>query len=135
MRDNHEGMPEIVDAFEEGGQYFGVIGIESGGKLKKFRFGVTQAGYRALKRVLQLHPFDSLPGLKHRYYFVEAYWSLEGSADCWMKVRIEQGKNGKQVDIRVPKDLLANLRWFAELKDFGEAAHLPEVVHSRSGEI
>ena len=44
-----------------------------------------------------------------------------------MKVRVEQGKDGRQVDVRVPKDLLANLRWFAELKDFGEASHLPEV--------
>jgi hypothetical protein len=127
MRDNHEGMPEIVDALVESGQYFGVIGIEIGGELKKFRFGVSQADYRALKRVLQLRPFDSLPGLKHRYFFAEAYWKLEGSSDCGMKVRVEQSKDGKQVDVRVPKDLLANLRWFAELKDFSEAAHLPEI--------
>ena len=52
MRDNHEGMPEIIDAFEEGSQYFGAVGIEIGGKLKMFRFGVSQAGYRALKKVL-----------------------------------------------------------------------------------
>jgi len=130
MRDNHEGMPEIVDAFEREGQYFGVVGIEIGGKSNNFRFGVSQSAYRALKRVLQLHPFDYLPGLKHRYYFAEAYWKLEDSSDCGMKVRVEQGKNGKQVDVRVPKDLLANLRWFAELKDFSEAAHLPQVEHS-----
>lgn len=135
MRDNHEGMPEIVDAFEQDNQYFGIVGIEISGELRKFRFGVSQAGYRALKRVLQLHPFDSLAGLKHRYYFAEAYWKLEGSSDCGMKIRVEQGKNGKQVDVRVPKDLLANLRWFAELKDFSGAAHLPEVAHSQSGEI
>jgi hypothetical protein len=135
MRDNHEGMPEIVDAFEKDGQYFGVISIEIGRESRKFRFGVSQSGYRALKRVLQLHPFDSLPGLKHRYYFAEAYWELEDSSDCGMKVRVEQGKNGKQVDVRVPKVLLANLRWFAELKDFSEAAHLPEITHSPNGEI
>lgn len=135
MRDNHEAMPEIVDTFKDGDQYFGVVGIEIGGERRKFRFGVSQAGYRALKRVLQLHPFDSLPGLQHRYYFAQAYWKIEDSSDCGMKVRIEQGKNGRQVDVRVPTDLLANLRWFAELKDFTEAAHLPEAVHSRGGEI
>jgi hypothetical protein len=128
-------MPELIDAFEDGGQYFGIVGVEIGGKLRRLRFGVSLSGYRALKRVLQLHPFDSLPGLDHRYYFAEAYWKLEDSSDCGMKVRIEQGKNGKQVDVRVPKDLLANLRWFSELKDFSEAAHLPEVAHPRSGEI
>jgi hypothetical protein len=135
MRDNHEGMPEIIDAFEEGGQYFGVIRVEIGAESRKFRFGVSQAGYRTLRRVLQLHPFDSLPGLKHRYYFAGAYWMVADSSDCGMKVRIEQGKNGKQVDVRVPKDLLSNLRWFAGLKDFSEAAHLPEAADSRGDEI
>jgi len=135
MRDNHEGMPEILDAIETDGQYFGVVGIEISGKSRKFRFGVSESGYRALKRVLQLRPFDSLPGLEHRFYFAEAYWKLEDSSDCGMKVRVEQNKNGKQVDVRVPKDLLANLRWFAELKDFSEAAHLPEAVQSRRGAI
>ncbi len=127
-------MPEIVDAFENDGQYFGVVGIEIGGESRKFRFGVSQSGYRALRRVLQLHPFDSLPGLRHSYYFAAAYWMPDDSSDCGMKVRVEQGKTGKQVDVRVPKDLLANLRWFAELRDFREAAHLPEVTNSRSGE-
>ena len=106
-----------------------------GGMVEKFGFGVSQAGYRALKRVLQLHPFDSLPGLKHRYFFAGTHWKLEDSSDCGMKVRIEQGKEGKQVDSRVPKDLLANLRWFSELKDFSEAAHLAEVSLSKKGEI
>ena len=125
-----KGCRRLLDAFEKGGRYFGLIGIRISGKSKRFRFGVTQAGYRGLKRVLQLHPFDSLPGLKHCYYFAEAFWSLEDSSGCGMKVRIEQGKNGKQVDVHVPKDLLSNLRWFAELKDFSEAAHLPEVAHT-----
>jgi hypothetical protein len=135
MRDNHEGMPEIIDAFEDGGQYFGVVGVEIGAKVEKFGFGVSQAGYRALKRVLQLHPFDSRPGLKHRYFFAGTHWKLEDSSDCGMKVRVEQGKDRKQVDSRVPKDLLANLKWFSELKDFSEAAHLAEVSLSKKGEI
>lgn len=135
MRDSHEGMPEIIDAFEEGGQYFGVVRVEVGGRFEKFGFGVSQAGYRALKRVLQLHPFDSIPGIKHRYFFAGTHWKLEDSSDCVMKVRVEQGNDGKQVDSRVPKDLLANLRWFSELKDFGEAAHLAEVFLSKKGEI
>ncbi len=127
MRDNHERMPEIIDAFEENGQYFGIIEVEIGGASKKFRFGVSQAGYRALKRVLQLRPFDVMAGVKQRYFFAQAYWKIEDSSDCGMQVRVEQGKSGKQVDVRVPKDLLANLRWFTELKDFSEAGHLPEV--------
>jgi len=120
-------MPEIVDAFEEGGQFFGIIRVEISAESKKFRFGVSQAGYRALKRVLQLRPFDAMPGVSQRYFFAEVYWKVADSSDCGMHVRVEQGRSGRQVDARVPQDLLANLRWFSELKSFSEAAHLPEV--------
>jgi len=132
MRDNHDGLLEILDAFEKAGQYFGVVKVEIGGRSKQFRFGVSQAGYRALKRVLQLRPFDSLPGLKHRYFFAGAYWN---GSEHGMSVRVEQGKNGKQVDALGTKDLLANLRWFSELKNFSEAAHLVDVPLSNDGEI
>lgn len=120
-------MLEIVDAFEESHQFFGVVRIEIEAESKKFRFGVSQAGYRALKKVLQLRPFDAMPGVPQRYFFGQAYWKVADSSDCGMQVRVEQGKSGKQVDVRVPKELLANLRWFSELKSFSEAAHLPEV--------
>ncbi len=126
MRDNHEGMPEIIDAFEKEGQYFGVIGIEVDGKCKKFQFGVSHAGYRALRQMLQLRPFNIMPGVKQRYYFAGSYSRIPNSLDFSTYVRVEQGKDGKQVDVRVPKDLLANLKWFSEIKDFNEAAHLPE---------
>jgi hypothetical protein len=32
-------------------------------------FGVSAAGYSALKGVLNARPFDSLPGIPYRYYF------------------------------------------------------------------
>ena len=35
MRDNHEGMPEIIGAFEEDGRISGSQGVEIGGALKK----------------------------------------------------------------------------------------------------
>ena len=136
MRDNHEGMPEIVDAFEKDAQYFGVIGIEVGGLYKQFQFGVSQAGYRALRKILQFRPFDIMPGVKQRYYFAGSYGRIPDSSDFKTYVRVEQGKDGKQVDVRVPKDLLANLRWFSEIKDFSDAAHLPEVkCGEKKGEI
>lgn len=127
MRDNHEGMPEIVDAFKQDGQFFGVVGIERQGVAKKFRFGISQAGYHALKRVLQSRPFDSMPGLQRRYYFAGAHWKITGSLDRGTYVRVEQNKDARQIEMRMPQDLLANLIWFAELKDFTAALHLPEV--------
>ncbi len=41
-------------------------------------------------------------------------------------VRVEQGKDAKQINVRVPRDLAANLMWFAELKSFVDAAHLTD---------
>ncbi|CAN5157778.1 hypothetical protein BH18ACI2_BH18ACI2_17550 [soil metagenome] len=118
-------MPEIVDAFEQDGQFFGVISISNGGEIKKLRFGVSQDGYRALRRVMQLRPFDKMPGLQQRYFFTG---SVSGYSDsCKIHVRVEQGKDAGGMLIKAPIELAANLMWFFELKDFSEAAHLPEI--------
>jgi hypothetical protein len=132
MRDNHEGMPEIVDAFKENEQHIGVITIEINGVTKKFRFGVTQKGYLTLKKVLQLRPFDMMPGLKHHYFFAGGSFRLVNIetlelGDCEITIRVEQGKNGKEVSIPATKELMQNLNWAKQMKDFSEAAHLPEV--------
>ena len=126
MRDNHKGMPEIVDAFEKEGQFFGVIEIEVDGIYKKCQFGASAAGYRALRKIMQLRPFEIMPGVKPRYYFTGSSGKIPDSSECTTHVRVEQGKDGKQIDVRVPNDLLANLIWFGRIKDFQEAAHLPE---------
>ncbi len=75
-RDSHEGMPEILDAFQDGEQYFGVIAIELDGVSKKFRFGVSRKGYLTLKKVLQLRPFDKMPGLKHQYFLARSSYRI-----------------------------------------------------------
>ncbi len=124
MRDNHEGMPEVIDAVEKDGQYFGIVAVEIEGSIKELRFGVSQQGYRALRRILQLRPFDALPGLKRRYFFARSLGKLSDSPHFLAAVRVEQGKDAKQMDVRVPGDLAANLMWFAELKSFVGAAHL-----------
>lgn len=70
MRDNHEGMPEIVAAFEKDGQYFGIVGIQVSSESRQFQFGVSANGYRALRKILQLRPFDTMPGVKQRYEMI-----------------------------------------------------------------
>lgn len=70
MRDNHYGLPEIIDAKAEGGLYFGFVQLERNGQQRRFRFGLNRDGYEAFKRVLQLHPFDQMPGTRCRYFFV-----------------------------------------------------------------
>jgi hypothetical protein len=132
MRDNHQGMPEIIDAFTENDQHFGVFAVEINGISKKFRFGVTRKGYVTLKKVLQLRPFDMMPGLSHRYYYAGGTFRLVNTetlelADCEIAIRVEQGKNGKTISLQSPKELMQNLNWVKQLKDFSETAHLQEV--------
>jgi hypothetical protein len=126
MRDNHKGMPEIVDAFEKAGLYFGIVEIQISSESKQFQFGISQNGYRALRKILQLRPFGTMAGVKQRYFFAGSYGRIPSSSEFSTDVRVEQNREGKQVEVRVPKDLLSNLVWFASIKDFGEAAHLPE---------
>jgi hypothetical protein len=126
MRDNHQGMPEIIDAHEKDGQYFGIVRIQVSSESKQFQFGISANGYRALRKILQLRPFDTMPGIKQRYFFAGSYGRIPNSSEFRTDVRVEQNREGKKVEVRIPKDLLSNLVWFAAITDFGEAAHLPE---------
>ncbi len=132
MRASHVGMPEIGDAFKDNEQYFGVFAVEIGSVIKKFHFGVTRQGYLTLKKVLQLRPFDMMPGLKHQYFYAGGSFRLINTetlelGDCEIAVRVEQGKNGRTISFEAPKELMQNLNWAKQLKDFSEAAHLTEV--------
>lgn len=123
MRDNHDGLPEILDATEQEGRYFGFIQLERQTQKKRFRFGLSHDGYLALKRVLQLRPFDQMPGLRSRYFFVPTVRRLEGES-VMMTVRVEQGQSGKQVETEAMRELVANLMWFYELADLSQANYL-----------
>ena len=126
MRDNHDGMPEVLDAFERAGQYFGVVAIQREGVTKRFEFGVSQDGYRAMRKILQLCPFDTMPGTKRRYFYGLTYGNVAGTTDYEVAVRVEQNRDGKLIDVRMPKELLSNLVWFSKIKDFNEASHLTQ---------
>lgn len=120
-------MPEIISAFEASGHYFGIVAVEIEGRVKKFRFGLSYDSYRACKKLFQTRSFGSTPGFPHRYYFAGAFRRHSDKLGCSMWIRIQQGLRGKQVEVYAPKDLLANLTWFFKLKDFNDAAHLPEL--------
>lgn len=122
MRDNHSGYPELLDAFERDGLYFGIVRVTVAGETAAFEFGIEQRGYAALKRILQSHPFDPLG--KYRYFFAASYRRGPGSDTVVLKVRIEQGTNGKGFAFDGPISLGANLIWFQSLKDFQDTAAL-----------
>ena len=127
MRDTHDGMPELLAADERDEHTFGLVAITIGSETRHIEFGVQSDGYRALRRILQSRPFDMLPGIQHRYFIANAL-NRAGPNSASVEIRIEQGNNGRNLQFEVPFALGQNLRWFADLKDFGATAHLRTVI-------
>ena len=123
MRDNHQGMPELVRVFENDGHYFAVIEKDWGEDTKKYQFGVSQNAFRILQRILQTRTFDMMPGLKYRYFYAGSCRPLDSMTDL-MFVRIELGRDSKTKKFEIPKELHANLLWFSQLETMGDATYL-----------
>ena len=129
MRDSHGGMPELVDAYERSGLYFGIARVTLGQETRILEFGIPVEDYKALRRILQTRPFDQLPGLRYRY-FITGSIGVCGEHRGTVDIRIEQGHNGRQIEFEMPLMLARNLHWFATLRDFGAASHLSVVVEA-----
>jgi hypothetical protein len=123
MRGDYRNHPELVDAYQTGELYFAAIALSHGGTERVFELGISAASYSALKRVFQTRPFDMMPGVNNRYFFVPIYSRNPGnSAPC--DIRIAQGKDGRGFRFELPKELIANLLWFHEMQSFESAKHL-----------
>ena len=128
MRDNADGYPELVTAYERDGLYFAVTRVIRGSDSRTVEWGVSQAGYVALRRVFNQRPFDSLPGVRYRYYFVPTYGATDDTRKWFnFRIRIEQGRDGRDFDADGPSDLVANLVWFWKLESLQETDHLKPV--------
>lgn len=122
MRDNSEGFPEIGDAYERDGLFFGVIRVTLPTESAAFEFGVEQKGHASLRRILQFRPFDNVPGLRYRYYFTGTYGRKMTEAEpVRIHIRVECGTKGKKFEFDCPTSLASNLRWFLSLTDFAAA--------------
>jgi hypothetical protein len=124
MRGKLDDMVEIVSAFQEGAHSFVVVAINVDGARQKFRFGITDAGYGALRKVLQSRPFDQMPGTQYRYYFTGTCGRIAGQKMSFIEIRIEETKNGREFEFSAPDDLVANLMWWNRLTNFSQAEHL-----------
>jgi hypothetical protein len=123
MRDNHEGMPELIRAFEKDGHYFLIIEIDWEHQKKRYQFGVLRKNYLILQRILETRTFDMMPGLKYRYFYAGSSHPLDLSSAS-MFVRIELGRDATIREFEIPKDLHANLLWFTQLKSIEDARYL-----------
>lgn len=117
-------LPEIVNAYERDGLHYAAIRLARSSQERVFELGISASSHTALRRVFQTRPFDQLPGLAHRYYFVPSYSKRDDPERCIGTVRIEQGKNGRDITFEMPKTLIANLLWFYEMETLEPAQHL-----------
>jgi hypothetical protein len=127
MRDTNEGMIEIIEAFKEGDRYFAIVEVPKNREKEKFRFGITANGYRALKKIFQFRPFNTMPGMKYRYFYDGSMSIPLGhntDESIFLGIRCEIDIVGKSFDFQVPQDLASNLEWFSKLETFDEAEHL-----------
>ncbi len=124
MRDNHEGMPEILSVTERDGQYFTTVSVAILGVTRHIEFGIPLDGYRALKRITQTRPFDLMPGLNYRYFIVNSFGRIPGHEVSNAFFRIELDRESKQISAEIPEGLAKNLKWFFELSSFDQASHL-----------
>jgi hypothetical protein len=123
MRDSHDGYPELLDAYQREGSYFGAVRVIVAGEAAAFEFGVDERGYFSLKRVLQSRPFE--PRGQYRYFFRGNFSKRETASDTVrFSVHIEEGANGKGFDFAGPVSLVSNLLWFQSLKDLQATASL-----------
>ncbi len=120
-------LPEIIDAYEREGRYFAAIRLARAGDDRIFELSISATSHAALRRVFQTRPFDQMPGLSRRYFFVPSYSKRDDPERCVGWIRIEQGKDGRSVEVKMPETLIANLLWLYEMKTLESAKHL----HSR----
>ena len=126
MWDNRDSLTEILDAIEQDGKFFGIVQLQRAAQKKRLRFGINHQGYTTLKKILQLLPFDQLPGINYRYFFIPCTGRMENNKAS-MTVRVEQGQTGKLMNVVGDLDLVANLMWFHKLKDLQETNHLVSI--------
>jgi hypothetical protein len=123
MRDNSEGMIELIDVLKINEGYFLIISVSKKSQRKLFRFAVTVIAYRVLRKILESRPLDNMPGLKYRYFW-NGSMGKKTANEILLGIRCEVGEDGKVFHFEVPQSLAANLMWFNEIKTFDEAQHL-----------
>jgi hypothetical protein len=124
MRDNHEGMPELLAAYERDGEFYGVAAVMLNSECRQFEFWLPGKAYIALRRILQTRPFDPLSMVQYHYFVADAYGRSPDSDIANISIRIEQGSTGRQFPFKVPVSLASSLLFFSKLKNFSNAAHL-----------
>jgi hypothetical protein len=131
MRDNNEGLPEIIKTTSRDGSFFVIIKVKINEISKTFEIGISQKSFSYIKKILSYHPYDNLPGLVHEYYFVPSISKNSDNMTCKTIFRVVQGKNAKNFEFELTNELFANLLWFFELRNFEKTKYLKEIEENK----
>jgi hypothetical protein len=122
MRDNSYGLAELVRILERDGRSFGEVRVTLGDEIRTLELPLTAAARSGFVRVLNVRPFDQMPGQPHRYFFVGSTRRLSSGESAEVGIRVEVGRDAKNVDVVVPVEFASNLVWLANLESWSEVA-------------
>jgi hypothetical protein len=122
LRDDSDGMPELVRVLERNGHALGLVRITIGRDVRDLELPLTAATRAGFVRVLNVQPFDQMPGQPYRYFFARSIRRLESGDAAEVGIRVEAGRDAKNFDVIVPLEFAKNLVWLSELKDWSEVA-------------
>jgi len=112
----HDNLLEILSAYEQGGEFCGVVGAPVDGALCRYEVKLAGDARRAFERILRLRPFGKHGGV-YRYFVLTP--SLNGDAPgaaSRLRVRVEKGPQQAAVDVHAPAALQTVLKWIQELQ-------------------
>jgi hypothetical protein len=118
MQENSDGMIELIETFQNDPHFFAVLSIPKHGERQSFRIGITERGYTSLVKILQNRPFDTMPGLKYRYFFT----GIHGHGIAG--IRTQLGAKLKEFTASIDDDPNANLVWLNSISSLAEAEYL-----------
>jgi hypothetical protein len=78
LREDVQKHPQIVDAYQRGDHFFAAIGYIESQSDRVFELASRQAAYAALKQVMNVRPFNYMPGLTYRRFFLPIYGRNDG---------------------------------------------------------
>lgn len=116
MRDNHDGLIELLEVSNDDNIYSCVISLTVGYEKLKLRFGINTTDYVNLLRISQFRPFENTAFTPYRYFFTGSYRKKENNMAA-LSIRVEQHRMHKNYEFDVTQTFVSNILWFYSVED------------------
>lgn len=116
MRDNHDGLIELVEVFNSDNIFSCTISLDINKENLRLCFSIVPKDYVNLLNILQFRPFENTGVAPYRYFFLLSYQKKENNIAI-ISMRVEQLRGYKNFKFEVTQKLIANLLWFDSLTD------------------